>query len=146
MLENSDAIQTVHSKTCPFKQSRISRVRFLGSWIIIIKMPTKSTMFSICITACIGVRNNMSVPTGCWSKKVNGNVTVWLKKGKLHHIGPSQIQYVQYGYVRSREWCWKGELHRVYGPAQIRYWEDGSVWEEGWKQVRKQYYRYFYAP
>lgn len=87
---------------------------------------------------CITVRYGCSpVRTRCWSKIAHfattwqRKSTTWLKKGKIHRLhGPAAIKYWQYGSVFWEAWYVEGKRHRKYCPALVRYGENGSIKEE----------------
>lgn len=83
-----------------------------------------------------GVFHSVCGPTNThyWEEE-EGSVKYkgWYWKGNQHRLpGPAYIQYRKDGSVETEEWYWKGNRHRLPGPAYIQYRKDGSVEAEAW--------------
>lgn len=68
-------------------------------------------------------------------------VTFYSTDGKIHRSGdqPARVLYLPNGVITWEFWAINGERHRVGGPAEVRYLDDGEVIHSTWYTNNVQY-------
>lgn len=58
---------------------------------------------------------------------------MWIKNRKLHRIdGPAVIRYLENGQLHNIAWYINGKFHRIGAPACICYFENGQIRYNAW--------------
>ena len=71
----------------------------------------------------------------------NDRLKYWVKNNKIHRLhGPAEIRYYDTGLIEEEDWYINGKAHRLNGPAYIRYYETGLIQTEQWYEHGKKHH------